>query len=37
MTSAVALAVAWRLLRDHLDKNRALLGLFALMLMPLYT
>ena len=32
MTSAVALAVSWRLLRDHLDKNRALLGLFALML-----
>ena len=36
MTSAVALAVSWRLLRDHLDKNRALLGLFALMLTPLY-
>jgi 4-amino-4-deoxy-L-arabinose transferase-like glycosyltransferase len=36
MTSAVALAVSWRLLRDHLDKNRALLGLFALMLIPLY-
>lgn len=35
-TSAVALAVSWRLLRDHLDKNRALLGLFALMLIPLY-
>jgi 4-amino-4-deoxy-L-arabinose transferase-like glycosyltransferase len=36
MTSAIALAVSWRLLRDHLDKNRALLGLFALMLIPLY-
>ena len=36
MTSAVALAVSWRLFRDHLDKNRALLGLFALMLIPLY-
>jgi 4-amino-4-deoxy-L-arabinose transferase-like glycosyltransferase len=35
-TNAVALAVAWRLLRDHLDKNRALFGLFALMLIPLY-
>lgn len=36
VTSAVALAVSWRLLRDHLDRNRALLGLFALMLIPLY-
>jgi 4-amino-4-deoxy-L-arabinose transferase-like glycosyltransferase len=35
-TSAVALAVSWRLLRDHLDKNRALVGLFALVLIPLY-
>ena len=35
-TSAAALAVGWRLLRDHLDKDRALLGLFALMLIPLY-
>jgi 4-amino-4-deoxy-L-arabinose transferase-like glycosyltransferase len=35
-TAAVALAVTWRLLRDHLDKNRALFGLFALMLIPLY-
>ena len=33
---ALALAVTWRLLRDHLDKNRALLGLIALMLIPLY-
>ena len=30
------LAVTWRLLRDHLDSNRALLGLFALILIPLY-
>jgi len=36
LTSAVGLAVGWRLLRDHLDRNRALLGLFALMLIPLY-
>jgi 4-amino-4-deoxy-L-arabinose transferase-like glycosyltransferase len=35
-TLAVALAVTWRLLRDHLDKNRALLGLLALFLVPLY-
>ena len=34
--SAVALGVTWRLLRDHLDKNRALLGLVALILVPLY-
>jgi len=36
MNSAVALGVTWRLLRDHLDRYRALLGLFALMLIPLY-
>ncbi len=30
------LAITWRLLRDHLDKNRALLGLVALFLIPLY-
>ena len=35
-TNAVALAVTWRLLRDHLDKYRALFGVFALMLVPLY-
>jgi hypothetical protein len=35
-SDTVALAVSWRLLRDHLDKNRALLGLIALMLIPLY-
>ena len=33
---AIGLAVTWRLLRDHLDKNRALLGLIALVLIPLY-
>jgi 4-amino-4-deoxy-L-arabinose transferase-like glycosyltransferase len=36
-SDAIALAVSWRLLRDHLDKNRALLGLIALILIPLYT
>ena len=35
-TSALALAVTWRLLRDYLDKNWALFGLLALMLIPLY-
>lgn len=35
--NAIALAVSWRLLRDHLDKNRALLGLVALILVPFYT
>jgi 4-amino-4-deoxy-L-arabinose transferase-like glycosyltransferase len=34
--NAVALGVTWRLLRDHLDKNRALLGLLALIVIPLY-
>ena len=38
LTMAVAtLAVAWRLLRDHLDKERALFGLAALFVVPLYT
>jgi 4-amino-4-deoxy-L-arabinose transferase-like glycosyltransferase len=32
----IGLAVTWRLLRDHLDKYRALLGLIALVLIPLY-
>jgi 4-amino-4-deoxy-L-arabinose transferase-like glycosyltransferase len=36
-SNAVALAISWRLMRDHLDKNRALLGLVALVLVPLYT
>jgi 4-amino-4-deoxy-L-arabinose transferase-like glycosyltransferase len=31
------LAITWRLLRDHLDLNRALVGLAALSLVPLYT
>ncbi len=35
-TITVALAITWRLLRDHLDKNRSLFGLFALILVPLY-
>lgn len=34
---AVTLAVTWWLLRDHLDRNCALFGLAALMLVPLYT
>ena len=29
-------ASTWRLLRDHLDKTRALFGLVALVLIPLY-
>ena len=33
---AITLAITWRLLRDHLDKNRALFGLAALFLVPLY-
>jgi len=33
---AASLAVTWRLLRDHLDKNRALFGLVALVLIPFY-
>ncbi len=33
---AAGLGITWRLLRDHLDKNRALLGLVALVLIPLY-
>lgn len=35
-SDTVALAVSWRLMRDHVDKNRALLGLIALTLIPLY-
>jgi 4-amino-4-deoxy-L-arabinose transferase-like glycosyltransferase len=38
LTMIVAtLAVTWRLLRDHLDKERTLFGLAALFLVPLYT
>jgi hypothetical protein len=33
---AVALAITWRLLRDHLDSNAALLGLISLIMVPLY-
>lgn len=36
-TVTATLAITWRLLRDHLDFNRALLGLATLMLVPLYT
>lgn len=36
-TVAVGLAITWRLLRDHLDEYRALLGLAALIIVPLYT
>ena len=36
-TVAATLAVTWRLLRDHLDRNRSLFGLVALILVPLYT
>lgn len=31
------LAITWRLLRDHLGKDRALFGLAALLLVPFYT
>ena len=31
------LAITWRLLRDHLDRQRSLFGLAALILVPLYT
>ncbi len=34
-SDAIALAISWRLLRDYLDKNHALLGLIALILVPL--
>jgi 4-amino-4-deoxy-L-arabinose transferase-like glycosyltransferase len=35
--SAATLAMSWRLSRDHLDKYRALFGLAALSLIPLFT
>ena len=35
--AAATLAVTWRLLRDHLDRDRSLFGLAALMLVPLFT
>ena len=34
---AITFAVIWRLLRDYLDKERALIGIAALFLVPLYT
>jgi 4-amino-4-deoxy-L-arabinose transferase-like glycosyltransferase len=36
-TVTATLAITWRLLRDHLDSNHALLGLVSLALVPLYT
>ncbi|HEY1748242.1 MAG TPA: glycosyltransferase family 39 protein [Xanthobacteraceae bacterium] len=35
--AGITLAVSWRLARDHLDKNKALFGLAALSLIPLFT
>ena len=35
-TVAVSLMITWRLLRDYLDKERALTGIAALMLVPLF-
>lgn len=35
--TTVALAFTWRLLRDYLDRERALVGIAALMLVPFYT
>jgi 4-amino-4-deoxy-L-arabinose transferase-like glycosyltransferase len=37
LLSAITLAIAWRTARDALDKNKALFGLAALSLIPLYT
>jgi 4-amino-4-deoxy-L-arabinose transferase-like glycosyltransferase len=34
---AITLAVSWRLTRDYLNKNKALFGLAALSLIPLFT
>jgi hypothetical protein len=36
-TVAITFIVIWRLLRDYLDSNRALVGIAALMLVPLFT
>jgi 4-amino-4-deoxy-L-arabinose transferase-like glycosyltransferase len=36
-STAITFAVIWRLLRDYLDKERALIGIAALFLVPLYT
>jgi 4-amino-4-deoxy-L-arabinose transferase-like glycosyltransferase len=37
LLSAITLAIAWRTSRDALDKDKALFGLAALILIPLYT
>jgi 4-amino-4-deoxy-L-arabinose transferase-like glycosyltransferase len=37
LLSAITLGIAWRTARDGLDKNKALFGLAALILVPLYT
>jgi 4-amino-4-deoxy-L-arabinose transferase-like glycosyltransferase len=34
---AATLAMTWMILRDHLDKERALVGMTALILVPFYT
>jgi 4-amino-4-deoxy-L-arabinose transferase-like glycosyltransferase len=34
---AATLAITWAILRDHLDKERALIGITALILIPFYT
>ncbi len=34
---AATLAITWMILRDHLDKERALVGMTALILVPFYT
>lgn len=37
LLSAITLAIAWRTARDYLNKDKALFGLAALILVPLYT
>lgn len=37
LLSAITLAIAWRTARDALDRDKALFGLAALILIPLYT
>ncbi len=37
LLSTITLTLAWRTARDHLDKDKALFGLAALILVPLYT
>ena len=36
-TIAITFIIIWRLLRDHLDNRRALVGIAALMVVPLFT